>query len=159
MPLWTVVRVTGNGHVCKWMMLDRSNWLCRHPSYFVGLLLKEASLPYSNYGHVVLAKPSPILFYPISSIEVVYCVGTRDRMLTHYFLCLGPNSQIAGLFHFYLYCTSLLALQLVDTPDWRLSSQVRCLVDVPGEKLPSQVSGALSEYLTSHVADEVRWLS
>ena len=34
--------------------------------------------------------------------------------------------------------------------------QVRCLVDVPGEKLPSQVSGALSEYLTSHVANEVR---
>ena len=48
----------------------RIGWLCRHPSYFVGLLLKEARLPYSNYGHVVLAKPSPILFYPISSIEV-----------------------------------------------------------------------------------------
>jgi len=28
-------------------------------------------------------------------------------------------------------------------------------VDVPGEKLPSQVSGALSEYLSSHVANEV----
>ncbi len=36
------------------------------------------------------------------------------------------------------------------------SVQVRCLVDVPGEKLPSQVSGALSEYLTTHVANEVR---
>ena len=46
--------------------------LCRHPSYFVGLLLKEARLPYSNYGHVVLAKPSPILFYPMSSIEVSF---------------------------------------------------------------------------------------
>ncbi len=45
-------------------------WRCRHPSYFVGLLLREASLPYNNYGHVVLAKPSPILFYPISSVEV-----------------------------------------------------------------------------------------
>ena len=43
---------------------------CRHPSYFVGLLLQGAKLPYSNYGHVVLAKPSPILFYPISSVEV-----------------------------------------------------------------------------------------
>lgn len=28
-------------------------------------------------------------------------------------------------------------------------------MDVPGEKLPSQVSGALSEYLSSHVANEV----
>ncbi|CAK0785279.1 hypothetical protein CVIRNUC_008485 [Coccomyxa viridis] len=73
----------------------------RHPSYFVGLLLQGAKLPYSNYGHVVLAKPSPILFYPISSVEV------------------------------------------------------RCLVDVPGEKLPSQVSGALAEYLSTHVANEV----
>jgi hypothetical protein len=43
---------------------------CRHPSYFVGLLLRGAALPYTNFGHVVLAKPSPILFYPISSTEV-----------------------------------------------------------------------------------------
>ena len=41
-----------------------------HPSFFVGLLLRGAVLPYSNYGHVVLAQPSPILFYPISSTEV-----------------------------------------------------------------------------------------
>lgn len=40
------------------------------PSYFVGLLLRNCRLPYDNYGHVVLAKPSPILFYPISSTEV-----------------------------------------------------------------------------------------
>ena len=40
------------------------------PSYFVGLLLEDCRLPYGNYGHVVLAKPSPILFYPISSSEV-----------------------------------------------------------------------------------------
>ena len=41
----------------------------QHPSHFVGLLLRGASLPWPNYGHVVLAKPSPILFYPISSEE------------------------------------------------------------------------------------------
>lgn len=45
----------------------------RHPSFFVGLLLRGASLPYANFGHVVLAKPSPILFYPISSTEVHSC--------------------------------------------------------------------------------------
>ena len=33
--------------------------------------------------------------------------------------------------------------------------QVRCLVDVPGEKLPSAVSGALQEYLRSTVAPQV----
>ena len=41
-----------------------------HPSYFVGLLLRGCHLPHPNYGHVVLAKPSPLLFYPISSCEV-----------------------------------------------------------------------------------------
>lgn len=40
------------------------------PSYFVGLLLRGCKLPYECYGHVVLAKPSPVLFYPISSTEV-----------------------------------------------------------------------------------------
>lgn len=42
----------------------------RHPSFFVGLLLQGASLPHPGYGHVVLAEPSPVLFYPISSNEV-----------------------------------------------------------------------------------------
>ncbi|KAI8470182.1 MAG: SE-domain-containing protein [Monoraphidium minutum] len=69
----------------------------KHPSFFVALLLKGVSLPFPNHGHVVLAKPSPILFYPISSLEV------------------------------------------------------RCLVDVPGAKLPSDLPG----YLRDHVAPEV----
>ena len=46
------------------------------PSYFVGLLLQGCSLPWANYGHVVLAKPSPILFYPISSTEVRCILST-----------------------------------------------------------------------------------
>ena len=54
--------------------------MCRHPSYFVGLLLKEARLPYNNYGHVVLAKPSPILFYPISSVEVSLYFSTTSTV-------------------------------------------------------------------------------
>ena len=44
----------------------------RHPSFFVGLILRGCSLPWPNFGHVVLARPSPILFYPISSTEVSY---------------------------------------------------------------------------------------
>ncbi len=41
-----------------------------HPSFFVGLLLRNCTLPVAQHGHVVLARPSPILFYPISSKEV-----------------------------------------------------------------------------------------
>lgn len=40
------------------------------PSYFVGLVMHGCALPFPNYGHVVLGKPSPLLFYPISSTEV-----------------------------------------------------------------------------------------
>mmetsp|Transcript_626 Transcript_626/g.1862 ORF Transcript_626/g.1862 Transcript_626/m.1862 type:complete len:293 (+) Transcript_626:281-1159(+) len=73
-----------------------------HPSHFVGLLLRNATLPHPNFGHVVLGTPSPFLFYPVSSDEV------------------------------------------------------RCLVDVPGEKLPSASTGELREYLINTVAPQVR---
>ena len=60
--------------VCDGMYSNLRSKLSRpkikHPSFFVGLLLKGCQLPHPNFGHVVLAKPSPILFYPISSVEV-----------------------------------------------------------------------------------------
>lgn len=71
------------------------------PSHFVGLLLENCDLPYSNHGHVILGDPSPILFYPISSTEI------------------------------------------------------RCLVDVPGQKVPSIANGEMATYLKSVVAPQV----
>ena len=71
------------------------------PSCFVGLVLENCELPYANHGHVILADPSPILFYPISSTEV------------------------------------------------------RCLVDIPGEKVPSVANGEMAKYLKSVVAPQV----
>ncbi|KAF5454255.1 hypothetical protein F2P56_023934 [Juglans regia] len=71
------------------------------PSCFVGLVLENCQLPFENHGHVVLADPSPILFYPISSTEV------------------------------------------------------RCLVDVPGQKLPSIANGEMSNYLKTVVAPQI----
>lgn len=71
------------------------------PSCFVGLVLENCELPYANHGHVILADPSPILFYPISSTEV------------------------------------------------------RCLVDVPGQKVPSISNGEMENYLKSVVAPQV----
>lgn len=41
----------------------------RISSYFLGLVLKDCPLPYKNHGHVVVAKPSPCLLYPISGTE------------------------------------------------------------------------------------------
>ncbi|KAK9007422.1 hypothetical protein V6N11_074346 [Hibiscus sabdariffa] len=40
------------------------------PSCFVGLVLENCELPYPSHGHVILADPSPIVFYPISRTEV-----------------------------------------------------------------------------------------
>ena len=40
------------------------------PSSFVGLILEDCNLPFPDHGHVILADPSPILFYRIASNEV-----------------------------------------------------------------------------------------
>ncbi|CAA0812390.1 Squalene epoxidase 1, partial [Striga hermonthica] len=71
------------------------------PSCFVGLVLENCELPYANHGHVILADPSPILFYPISSTEI------------------------------------------------------RCLVDIPGQKVPSIANGEMANYLKTVVAPQV----
>ncbi|XP_056176592.1 squalene monooxygenase SE1-like [Syzygium oleosum] len=71
------------------------------PSCFVGLVLKNCQLPFENHGHVILADPSPILFYPISSHEI------------------------------------------------------RCLVDVPGQNVPSITNGELAQHLKTVVAPQV----
>ncbi|XP_044474159.1 squalene monooxygenase SE1-like [Mangifera indica] len=71
------------------------------PSCFVGLILENCELPYKNHGHVILADPAPILFYPISSTEI------------------------------------------------------RCLVDVPGQKVPSISNGEMRNYLTTVVAPQI----
>ncbi|KAI3972699.1 hypothetical protein MKX01_019357 [Papaver californicum] len=71
------------------------------PSCFVGLILENCKLPHQNHGHVILADPSPILFYQISSTEV------------------------------------------------------RCLVDVPGQKVPSIGNGEMAKYLKTMVAPQI----
>ncbi|KAM7470557.1 hypothetical protein LguiA_008740 [Lonicera macranthoides] len=71
------------------------------PSCFVGLVLENCQLPYTNHGHVILADPSPILFYQISNTEI------------------------------------------------------RCLVDVPGQKVPSISNGEMAQYLKTVVAPQI----
>ncbi|XVF59218.1 hypothetical protein PTKIN_Ptkin07bG0257500 [Pterospermum kingtungense] len=61
---------------------------------------ENCELPFSNHGHVILADPSPILFYPISGTEV------------------------------------------------------RCLVNVPGQKVPSIANGEIANYLKTMVAPQ-----
>ncbi|CAJ1964968.1 unnamed protein product [Sphenostylis stenocarpa] len=90
--------------ICDGCFSNLRRSLC-HPkvevtSFFVGLVLENCQLPFENYGHVILADPSPILFYRISS------------------------------------------------------SEVRCLVDIPGQKVPSVGSG-MANYLKATVASQI----
>ncbi|KAI3712327.1 hypothetical protein L1987_70878 [Smallanthus sonchifolius] len=91
--------------VCDGCFSNLRRALCKPkvevPSCFVGLVLKNVDLPYANHGHVILADPSPILFYPISNTEV------------------------------------------------------RCLVDVPGQKVPSIANGEMANYLKTVVAPQI----
>ncbi|KDO78855.1 hypothetical protein CISIN_1g0099942mg, partial [Citrus sinensis] len=91
--------------VCDGCFSNLRRSLCKPkvdvPSCFVGLVLENCQLPFANHGHVILADPSPILFYPISSTEV------------------------------------------------------RCLVDVPGQKVPSISNGEMANYLKAMVAPQV----
>ncbi|URE29752.1 Squalene monooxygenase [Musa troglodytarum] len=70
-------------------------------SYFVGLLLENCQLPFPNHGHIILAVPSLVLLYSISSTEI------------------------------------------------------RCFVDVPGQKVPSIANGEMENYLKTIVAPQV----
>ncbi|XP_068343407.1 squalene epoxidase 3-like [Pyrus communis] len=91
--------------VCDGCFSNLRRTLCKPqvevPSWFVGLILENCKLPFANHGHVILADPSPILFYQISSTEV------------------------------------------------------RCLVDVPGQRVPPIANGAMANYLKTVVAPQV----
>ncbi|KAI8550129.1 hypothetical protein RHMOL_Rhmol06G0080500 [Rhododendron molle] len=91
--------------VCDGCFSNLRKSLCKPkvdvPSCFVGLILENCELPYVNHGHVILADPSPILFYKISSTEI------------------------------------------------------RCLVDVPGQKVPSISNGEMAKYLKTMVAPQI----
>ncbi|KAK0602103.1 hypothetical protein LWI29_030348 [Acer saccharum] len=91
--------------VCDGCFSNLRRSLCKPkveiPSCFVGLILEKCELPYKNHGHVILADPSPILFYPISSTEI------------------------------------------------------RCLVDVPGQRVPSISNGEMNHYLKTVIAPQI----
>ncbi|KAF2321238.1 hypothetical protein GH714_036163 [Hevea brasiliensis] len=90
--------------VCNGCFSNLRRSLCKPkvdiPFCFVALILENCELPYTNHGHVILADPSPILFYRGSS------------------------------------------------------SEIRCLVDVPGQKLPSISNGEMASHLKIMMAPQ-----
>lgn len=60
-----------------------------HPSHFVGIKIRNCTLPHPNHGHVILGNPSPILVYPISSDVARVLVDIPANML--------PSTRDGGL--------------------------------------------------------------
>ncbi|KAD5318391.1 hypothetical protein R6Q59_000435 [Mikania micrantha] len=91
--------------VCDGCFSNLRRGLCKPevdiPSSFAALLLNKCEAPYPNHGHVILADPSPILCYRISSTEI------------------------------------------------------RCLVDFPGKKIPSVGNGEMALHLKTKVAPQI----
>ncbi|KAG8645780.1 hypothetical protein MANES_10G091832v8 [Manihot esculenta] len=71
--------------VCDGCFSNLRPFLCNPkvdiPSCFVALILENCKLPYPNHGHVILAEPSPILFYRISSSEIRCLVDIPGQKL------------------------------------------------------------------------------
>ncbi|KAI8596288.1 squalene epoxidase-domain-containing protein [Dissophora ornata] len=49
-------------------------------SHFVGLIVKDVTLPFPSHGHVILATPSPILMYQISTTETRVLVDIPGKL-------------------------------------------------------------------------------
>lgn len=64
-------------------------------SQFVGLLLDMVDIPFPCHGHVVLADPAPVLFYPVSSSQVRCLVdipaSVRGPVREHMLDVLAPQ--------------------------------------------------------------------
>ncbi|KAG0302573.1 Squalene epoxidase [Dissophora globulifera] len=49
-------------------------------SHFVGFVMKDVQLPFPNHGHVILASPSPILMYQISTRDTRILVDVPGKL-------------------------------------------------------------------------------
>lgn len=49
-------------------------------SNFVGFILKDLELPLPNHGHVILANPSPVLMYQISTHDTRILVDVPGKL-------------------------------------------------------------------------------
>lgn len=121
-------------------------WLCMQvdiPSCFVALILENCELPYPNHGHVILADPSPILFYRISSLEIRCLVdipachqmpSISNGEMTNYLKSkVAPQvfkvSLITGLIYYFLFSIS-------DSKDLTIF----CMFQIPPELFDAFIS-------------------
>ncbi|TPX48199.1 hypothetical protein SeLEV6574_g02162 [Synchytrium endobioticum] len=72
--------IVADGCFSKFRKQVNSALESKQRSNFVGLVLTDCALPYPHYGHVVLAKPSPILLYQIGTHDTRILVDVPGKL-------------------------------------------------------------------------------
>ncbi|KAG0225916.1 squalene epoxidase-domain-containing protein [Mortierella sp. GBAus27b] len=113
-------------------------------SHFVGLVIKNASLPFPCHGHVILATPSPILVYQIST--------TETRMLIDI-----PGDKIpsvsTGALHSYLESTVYPQLPATLQKPFMRALETERLRSMPNSFLPPSTSSELGVIVLGDAMD------
>ncbi|MGR8935021.1 MAG: FAD-dependent monooxygenase [Gammaproteobacteria bacterium] len=68
-PIYASLTITSDGFFSNFRG-DLSNNEKTVTSYFIGLILKDCTMPFPHHGHVFLSGPTPFICYPISSHEI-----------------------------------------------------------------------------------------
>ncbi|CEG64142.1 Putative Squalene monooxygenase [Rhizopus microsporus] len=95
-------------------------------SNFVGFVMKDLELPFPNHGHVILAKPSPILMYQISTHDTRILVDIPGKL---------PSASNGDLKK---YMEQVVALELPDSirPKFLEALETERLRSMPNGFLP-----------------------
>ncbi|KAG0362059.1 squalene epoxidase-domain-containing protein [Gamsiella multidivaricata] len=102
-------------------------------SHFVGLILKDVSLPFPNHGHVILATPSPILMYQISKTETRILIDIPGQL---------PSAS-SGALRSYLESTVSPQLPQAAQKSFLRALETERLRSMPNSFLPPSTSSEL----------------
>ncbi|KAG0240980.1 squalene epoxidase-domain-containing protein [Mortierella sp. GBAus27b] len=106
-------------------------------SHFVGFVMKDVQLPFPNHGHVILATPSPILMYQISSRDTRILVDVPGKL---------PSASSGALRS---YLETIVHPQLPETvkKNFMLALESERLRSMPNSFLPPSTSTELGVIL------------
>ncbi|KAF9350446.1 Squalene epoxidase [Mortierella sp. AD094] len=106
-------------------------------SHFVGFIMKDVQLPFPNHGHVILASPSPILMYQISSRDTRILVDIPGKL---------PSASSGALRS---YLETIIAPQLPEQvkKSFMLALETERLRSMPNSFLPPSTSTELGVIL------------
>ncbi|KAI1308182.1 Squalene epoxidase [Mortierella claussenii] len=106
-------------------------------SHFIGFVMKDVQLPFPNHGHVILASPSPILMYQISTTDTRILVDVPGKL---------PSAS-SGALHSYLENTVRPQLPESIQKHFMKALETERLRSMPNSFLPPSTSSELGVIL------------